>query len=93
MAEYGMADAGRLVDAVAGFEAHLADETLSWEHTFRVARPQGEGVCWVKVRAMKSYLEQPGGKRKSYISGAIADVTLEEGGHRRGQARRLPGET
>ena len=59
-------------------EAHLADETLSWEHTFRVARPQGEGVCWVKVRAMKSYLEQPGGKRKSYISGAIADVTLEE---------------
>lgn len=62
----------------SSLEAHLGGETASWEHTFRISKSKEGGLCWVKVRAMKSFLEQPGGKLKAYVSGAIADVTLEE---------------
>ncbi len=57
-------------------QRHLADQTLLWDHTFRVSSERDE-LRWVRVRARKSYLNEHS-KGVAFLAGSIVDVTLAE---------------
>ncbi len=59
------------------FEAHLRDETSSWEHTFRIDDPHMQEPRWVRVRARASMVKDDEITPR-YLSGSIADITLAE---------------